>query len=105
MVNLYLNKSNGTDLGNQNMEFTIKRKPKVLNFSNASAMTKILSLFFLLFFSTLLSFGSDQHAIVGWDYGNGKVMYCGLGYMMAPGGSYWGDFSNTMLKKHFLLIW
>ena len=45
-------------------------------------MIRLLSLIFLLTLSTFKSFSTDQHAIVGWDYGNGKVMYCGLGFMM-----------------------
>jgi len=47
-----------------------------------TTMIRLLSLFFLFSLSTFNSYSTDQHAIVGWNYGNGKVMYCGLGYMM-----------------------
>ena len=99
MEDFYMNKTSEIGFDNQNMELTLKRKPHLLNFSKASGMTKILSLFFLLFFSSLLSSGSDQHAIVGWNYGNGKVMYCGLGYMMSTSSSYWGDFFQHNAEK------
>lgn len=98
MDNYYLNNSNNTGFENQNEAFTLKRK-RYSQLSRISGMKKILSLFFLLFFSTQLSFGSDQHAIVGWDYGNGKVMYCGLGYMMSTSSSYWGDFFQHNAEK------
>lgn len=62
-------------------------------------LTKLWVLLFLLFFSTSKCFSSDQHAIVGWDYGNGKVMYCGLGYMMSTSSSYWGDFFQHNAEK------
>ncbi|KAF0200175.1 MAG: FG-GAP repeat-containing, partial [Bacteroidetes bacterium] len=62
-------------------------------------MTKVLSLFFLLFFTTLTTSGSDQHAIVGWNYGNGKVMYCGMGYMMSTTSGYWGNFFQHNAQK------
>ncbi len=94
-----MNKSNYTGFENQTEAFTLKRKPHLLNFSKASGMTKILSLFFLLSFTSLQSFSSDQHAIVGWNYGNGKVMYCGLGYMMSTSSSYWGDFFQHNAEK------
>ncbi|MCO5266983.1 MAG: hypothetical protein M9948_14055 [Lentimicrobium sp.] len=58
-----------------------------------------LSLFFLLFFTIKPSCGSNQHVIVGWNYGNGKVMYCGLGYMMTPNAPYWGDFFQHQAEK------
>jgi len=99
MEKSYVNKSNYTGFENQTEAFTLKRKPHLLNFSKASGMTKILSLFFLLSFTSLQSFSSDQHAIVGWNYGNGKVMYCGLGYMMSTSSSYWGDFFQHNAEK------
>lgn len=99
MENYYTNKSNEIGFENQNEAFTLKRKPHLLKLSGVSGITKILSLFFLLSFTSLLSFGSDQHAIVGWDYGNGKVMYCGLGYMMSTSSGYWGDFFQHNAEK------
>ena len=71
----------------------------LLSSLSGNTMTKVLSLFFLLFFTTLTTSGSDQHAIVGWNYGNGKVMYCGMGYMMSTSSSYWGDFFQHNAQK------
>jgi hypothetical protein len=57
--------------------------------------TKI-PLVFLSIFSLVPEMNAGlQHAIVGWDYGNGKVLYCGMTYMGSNLYSFGTDLLNS----------
>jgi len=63
---------------------------------------KILSFLILFFITILNSFGQNTNVIAGWNYGNGKVMYCGMGYMMHPA-AYHGDFFQHDAEKQLFV--
>ena len=63
--------------------------------------TKLLSFLLVFFISTLHSYSQNTNVIAGWNYGNGKVMYCGMGYMMNP--SYHGDFFQHNAEKQLFV--
>ncbi len=67
-----------------------------------SEKTKLLSFLFLLFISTFNLYSQNTNVIVGWNYGNGKVMYCGMGYMMNPA-AYHGDFFQHSAERQLFV--
>ncbi len=57
--------------------------------------TKILLVFLSIFSFMPEMIAGPQHAIVGWDYGNGKVLYCGMPYMGSVEVNYGTDLINS----------